>query len=114
MDETIKILVVKSDENDRRLVYEYLNHRFNVDVCEASNYQSAIAILAQKFDFECILVDYQLTDGDAASLINYLSRATVDIPVLVFLPTEDEEMGGSDAQNRGCGLSGYGCFSHWP
>ena len=93
MDETIKILVVKSDENDRRLVYEYLSHRFNVDVCEASNCQSAIAILAQKFDFECILVDYQLTDGDAISLINYISGAKVAVPVIVFLPTEDEEIG---------------------
>ncbi len=92
MDEIIKILVVQSKEEDRRLVYQALRRRVNVEFCEAHDCHSALVTLKAYSSFECVFLDYRLPDGDGLWLVQKIRASGIKVPLVVLTQKGDEEI----------------------
>ncbi len=101
--ERIKLLYIEDDEVDRMSVMRALHATENsrlVDVEHVSDTYSALDAL-QRHTFDCVLLDFQLPDGNAFSLLDeWKSSGLIRIPV-VILTSLNEESVALDALHKG-------------
>ncbi|NEQ29240.1 MAG: response regulator, partial [Microcoleus sp. SIO2G3] len=91
MEEIIKILVVEDDEVDRMAVRRSLKTAgISVEMSTAVDCKSAIATLDQE-NFDCVLLDYRLPDGDGLALVQEVRSTGSKIPLVVLTGQGDEQ-----------------------
>ncbi|NEP01570.1 MAG: response regulator [Symploca sp. SIO2E9] len=92
MEEIIRILVVEDDEVDRMAVGRALKKAgIPVEMSAAIDCTSAIATLKQQ-NFDCVLLDYRLPDGDGLTLVQEIRNAGIKIPLVVLTGQGDEQI----------------------
>ena len=92
MEETVKILVVDDDEVDRMAVRRALKAAgVQMELSEVSNCARAIATLQQQ-QFDCVLLDYRLPDGDGLSLVQQVRSLGITVPLVVLTGQGDEQI----------------------
>jgi signal transduction histidine kinase len=85
-------LVVDDDELDRMAVRRSLRAGLeNAEVIEATGQKEAIAALDRQ-QFDCILLDYRLSDGDGLSLLKHIRDRNLKVPVVMLTGYGDEQM----------------------
>ena len=115
MEERIKILLVEDDEVDRMAVSRaFKSAGISVDITPALDCKSAIDALLQRFrqgnghddgtgrdradatlrepNFDCVLLDYRLPDGDALALIREVRATGIKVPLVVLTGQGDEQI----------------------
>lgn len=115
MEERIKILLVEDDEVDRMAVSRaFKSAGISVEITPAVDYQSAIDALLQRLlpenvngegagrafasatlrepNFDCVLLDYRLPDGDALSLVQTVRGTGIKVPLVVLTGQGDEQI----------------------
>jgi PAS domain S-box-containing protein len=91
MEEIIKILVVEDDEVDRMAVRRALKTAgISVEMATAIDCKNAIAILDQE-NFDCVLLDYRLPDGDGLALVQEVRSTGSKVPLVVLTGQGDEQ-----------------------
>ncbi|KAM3115995.1 ATP-binding protein [Phormidesmis sp. 146-33] len=91
MNETLKILIVDDDSIDRLSVQRSLRAADIPQAIEVDSYEAAIAQLQQE-DFDCVLLDYQLPDGDGLSLVQQIRQQKIAIALIVLTGQGDEQL----------------------
>jgi len=92
MEETVKILVVDDDEVDRMAVRRALKAAgVQMELSETDGCAGAIAALQQQ-QFDCVLLDYLLPDGDGLSLIQQVRSLGITVPLVVLTGQGDEQV----------------------
>lgn len=115
MEERIKILLVEDDEVDRMAVSRvFKSAGISVEITPAVDCRSAIDALLQRFllgngnghgagrghanatrhepNFDCVLLDYRLPDGDALSLVQEVRGVGIKVPLVVLTGQGDEQI----------------------
>ena len=115
MEERIKILLVEDDEVDRMAVSRaFKSAGISVDITPALDCKGAIDALLQRFrqgnghgdgtgrdradatlrepNFDCVLLDYRLPDGDALALIREVRATGIKVPLVVLTGQGDEQI----------------------
>jgi DNA-binding NarL/FixJ family response regulator len=104
MEKNLKILIIEDDAVDRKFLAHALeNDKDNFDVCEAGDCATAIETIKQT-KVDCILLDYNLLDGDGLTLLPDLLEISIEAPVIFVTGQEDEAIA---AQAIKSGASGY-------
>ncbi|MBW4496173.1 MAG: response regulator [Oscillatoria princeps RMCB-10] len=92
MEEILKILVVDDDEVDRLAVRRALKAAgVRTELHEAKDCAEAMATLKDQ-NFDCVLLDYHLPDGDGLAVVRALQKAGVKTPLVVLTGQGDEEI----------------------
>ncbi len=99
MEENIKILVVEDDEVDRMAVERALGKAdISVTLVTALDCQRAMAVLKASAspplhqpDFDCVLLDYRLPDGDGLTLVRDIRQNGFKLPSIVLTSQGDEQ-----------------------
>ncbi|OWY65111.1 histidine kinase [cyanobacterium TDX16] len=92
MEEPVKILVVDDDEVDRMAVRRALvTAGVKMDLSEANGCAEAIAQLQQQ-QFDCVLLDYRLPDGNGLSLVQQIRSLGFTVPLVVLTGQGDEQI----------------------
>ncbi|WP_250122583.1 PAS domain S-box protein [Chroococcidiopsis sp. CCMEE 29] len=92
MEETVKILVVDDDEVDRMAVRRALKAAgVQMELSETDGCAGAITALQQQ-QFDCVLLDYLLPDGDGLSLIQQVRSLGITVPLVVLTGQGDEQV----------------------
>lgn len=69
----MKILIVDNSEADRKLIeFSLRRHPGSFEITEAHCGQDALDILAERCDFDCILLDYKMHDMDGITVLKKL------------------------------------------
>ena len=86
-----RILVVDDTLHVRRLLLQVLPVRLPFSVCitTAHSGNTAIQLLEQGAQFEMIISDYSMDDGNGADLFQYLSDVKSPIPFVLFTSALD-------------------------
>ncbi len=91
-DEALRILLIDDDEVDRMAARRTLKAtNINTTLQEATSNKEGFKA-AQTNAYDCILLDYQLPDGDGLSLLRRLREAQIDTPVVMMTGQGDEEL----------------------
>lgn len=86
------VLIVDDDQVDRMVVRRYLAAISAwVTMDEADGVLAAIDRLAAE-RFDCVLLDYNLPDGDGLTFLRGLRTAGLDVPVVMLTGQEDAEV----------------------
>lgn len=89
----LKILIVDDDEVDRMTVRRALRtFEVPIEFYETTTCAEAIALLQQDLQFDGVLLDYRLPDGDGLTFINRLRGAGFRLPIIVLTGQGDEEL----------------------
>jgi PAS domain S-box-containing protein len=92
MNAAIKILLVDDDAVDRMAVQRVLRRsEVLTEVAEAETCASAMTLLQQQ-DFDCVLLDYRLPDGDGLSLVQQIRHAGIPTAAIVLTGQGDEQL----------------------
>ena len=92
MNEALKILLVDDDTVDRMAVQRVLRRSgLLLEVTEADTSAVAIAMLQQQ-EFDCVLLDYYLPDGDGLSLVQQIREAGIRTAAIVLTGQGDEQV----------------------
>ncbi len=92
MEETVKILVVDDDEVDRMAVRRALKAAgLQMELSETDGCAGAIAALQQQ-QFDCVLLDYLLPDGNGLNLIQQVRSLGITVPLVVLTGQGDEQV----------------------
>jgi PAS domain S-box-containing protein len=104
MAKTLKILIIEDDAVDRKFLARALeNDMDNFDVCEAGDCATAIETIKQT-KVDCILLDYNLPDGDGHTLLPKLLEINIEAPIVFVTGREDEAFAALAIKS---GASGY-------
>ncbi len=91
-DKPLKILLIDDDEVDRMAAKRTLKATtIHTTLQEAASSTEGFEA-AQANRYDCILLDYQLPDGDGLSLLKKLREAQIDTPVVMMTGQGDEEL----------------------
>jgi PAS domain S-box-containing protein len=91
MEDKLKILVVDCNVVDGRGVRgALLAAGARVEVSEASNMETAIALLLQQ-PFDCVFLDDRLPDGNGLTLVRQLRSLELKVPLIVLTTGERDE-----------------------
>jgi signal transduction histidine kinase len=92
MGERIRLLVVDDDEVDRTILRRTLQAgEIVADIDEAATRQEARARLAERRDYDCLILDNGLPDATGVELVRELRGGGVTIPILVVTGNQDDE-----------------------
>ncbi|MGV0026264.1 ATP-binding protein [Phormidesmis priestleyi] len=91
MDEILKILIVDDDAVDRMAVQQLLRAAGISQAIESESCATAIALLEQE-EFDCVLLDYRLPDGDGLSLVQQIRQRGIAIALIVLTGQGDEQL----------------------
>lgn len=92
MEEAVKILVVDDDEVDRMAVRRAIRTAgVQVELIEVTKCGEAIAAL-QEQQFDCVLLDYRLPDGDGLTLVQQVRSLGMTVPLVVLTGQGDEQI----------------------
>jgi DNA-binding response OmpR family regulator len=95
------ILVIEDDEIDRKALRRYLkSERSDAEIVESHSCADGFSAM-EKQDFDCILLDYQLPDGDGIELLQKLMLSDLGCPPILFLTGQGDELLAVDALKSG-------------
>jgi DNA-binding NarL/FixJ family response regulator len=87
-----RVLVVDDDQVDRMAVRRLLADASDeVTVEEADGVLAAIEALAAA-PFDCVVLDYNLPDGDGLTFLRGLRTAGLTVPVVILTGQDDDEV----------------------
>ncbi|MGZ8493438.1 MAG: ATP-binding protein [Gemmatirosa sp.] len=90
--EPLRVLVVDDDAVDRMIVRRALTRaRLTVDLHEADSAVDALAQVAAR-TFDCVILDYNIPDGDGVTLLKGIRRAGLAVPVIALTGQGDEQV----------------------
>jgi two-component system sensor histidine kinase/response regulator len=88
----LRVLVVDDDVVDRMAVRRQLARtRLAVDVDEAAGVLEAIGRLSEA-PFDCVLLDFNLPDGDGLTFLRGLRSAGIVVPVIMLTGQTDPDV----------------------
>lgn len=100
----LRVLVVDDDRVDRLALTRALQQTaFDVIAGEADGVIAAINLLAAE-PFDCVLLDYNLPDGDGLTFLRGLRRAGIATTVIMITGQQDGEVA---AELMGAGAADY-------
>ncbi len=79
-----KILLIDDEDELRELVALGLQFKFNVDITEASSGNEARQILSVDREFDLIICDYSMPNGNGSVVLDYIEEQQIQIPFLFF------------------------------
>jgi DNA-binding response OmpR family regulator len=95
------ILIIEDEEIDRIALRRYLtSEKPDVDIMESYNCADGFSAMT-KNDFDCILLDYQLPDGDGIEFLQKLMLSDVKCPPVLFLTGQGDELLAVEALKSG-------------
>ena len=101
MSQLLKLLLV-DDEPQQRAVVRFLLRKSELEavITEAGDVASGLAALAKDGPFDCALVDFTLTDGNALDFLQKaaLQGLTSATPVVILTAEEDEAVDVATSQ----------------
>jgi signal transduction histidine kinase len=102
LDHPFRILVIDDDDVDRLAVRRLLKRsNFDADIEEASTGGMALKLSVSR-EFECILLDFHLSDMDGLEFLSRMADAHPgDIPAIVILTGEGDETIAVNAMKAG-------------
>jgi DNA-binding NarL/FixJ family response regulator len=104
MAKTLKVLIIEDDAVDRKFLARALENDINnFDVCEAGDCATAIETIKQT-KVDCILLDYNLPDGDGHTLLPKLLEINIEAPIIFVTGRDDEAFAALAIKS---GASGY-------
>lgn len=88
----LRVLVVDDDAVDRMAVARHLSRTgLPVQVDEADGVLAAIGRLSEA-PFDCVLLDFNLPDGDGLTFLRGLRSAGITVPVVMLTGQSDPEV----------------------
>ncbi len=101
MTDIKSILIIEDDEIDRKAMRQYLKSETpDIEIVESHDCAGGFAEMAKQ-DFDCILLDYQLPDGDGIEFLQKLMLSDVKCPPILFLTGQGDEMLAVEALRGG-------------
>jgi len=95
------ILIIEDDEIDRKALCRYLkSERPDAEIVESDNCAEGLSAMAKK-DFDCILLDYRLPDGDGIEFLQKLMLSDFSFPPTLFLTGQGDELLAVEALRSG-------------
>jgi DNA-binding response OmpR family regulator len=95
------ILIIEDDEVDRKALRRYVeSERQDAEIVECHNCADGFSAMAKK-DFDCILLDYQLPDGDGIEFLQKLMLSDFRCPPILFLTGQGDELLAVEALKGG-------------
>ncbi len=86
------ILIIEDDEIDRQVLRRYLeSERKDAEIVETHTCAEGLSAMAKK-EFDCILLDYRLPDGDGIEFLQKLMLSDVKCPPILFLTGQGNEL----------------------
>lgn len=79
-----RILLVEDCDDLRILTVNFLKKTFRFELTLASSGTEAIQILSSDADFELVITDYQMPNGDGKDILNYINQMEINVPVIVY------------------------------
>ena len=67
----MKILVIEDEKHLSTTIVEYFSKQYQMET--ASNFQDALSKI-QNYDYDCILLDITLPDGNGLNILKYLKE----------------------------------------
>ncbi len=86
------LLVIDDDDVDRMALQRTLNASDVSATLQEATTVAAGFDAAEKESYDCILLDYQLPDGDGLALLRRLRAANIETPVVVMTGHGDEQL----------------------
>lgn len=83
----LRILFVEDDEDLRKIHAEKLQNDLNSTVIVAHSGNHAIEILETGSQFDFIVSDYRMPDGDGAKLLEYVTNKNLPVQFILFTNT---------------------------
>lgn len=103
MCEKISALIIDDDESQLDFYREYLSIIGTYKIDSVGNVVDTKSLLANH-DYDIILLDYKLPDGNGIDILNWMSAQGYQTPVIMITGQGDEEIA---AQSIQCGASDY-------
>ncbi len=85
---SFRFLIAEDDKDLRELFVLSLEMVFNAEIIEAASGQQAIEILKKDTDFDLVLSDYNMPNGNGGELFSYITNTK--IPIRFILHTSDK------------------------
>jgi len=79
-----RVLLVEDCEDFRTITVGFLKKRFQFELILASSGTEAIQILSNDADFDLVITDYQMPNGDGKDILNHINQLQIDVPVVIF------------------------------
>lgn len=79
-----RVLLVEDCEEFRLVTVNFLNQKFPFELTLASSGTEAIQILSSRADFDLIIADYQMPNGDGKDILDHIDRMQIEVPVIIF------------------------------
>lgn len=89
IDQKINLLSVEDSDNDFKTLKNYLKTCDNIALKRAASIEESINLL-KPGDFDLILLDFRLPDGDAFNLLNKMESEAIEVPAVVITGQGDE------------------------
>lgn len=84
-----RLLVIEHQDEEAQAIEDALQPQ--VAVQRAATLETAHAMLCEHL-FEAILVNYELPDDGQATLIGFIRRITIEVPVVVYTTSQEREV----------------------
>jgi PAS domain S-box-containing protein len=95
------VLIIEDDEIDRKALRRYLkSERPDAEIVESHNCADGFSAM-EKRDFDCVLLDYQLPDGDGIEFLQKLTLNDFRCPPILFLTGQGDELLAVEALRSG-------------
>ncbi len=92
MTDTLKILIIDDNPDDRVLVMRELKREFEdidfIEVIEAEGFLEAL----KESDFDLVITDYRIRWTDGLKVLDKIKKEFSDVPVIMFTGTGNEEI----------------------
>jgi len=89
LDQEIKILTIEDSNKDFETINKILNDYELIDLSRTTNIEGAMKIL-EKGQFDLILANFLLGDGNGFDFFKRMEKAGFDVPVVVITENGDE------------------------
>jgi len=89
LDQTINILSVEDSDEDYARIVSALCENSNIHLTRAHDLATAMKYAVEK-EYDLVLLDYMLPDGNCLELTDNLRKNNIDIPVIVVTGQGDE------------------------
>jgi signal transduction histidine kinase len=91
MERRLKLLLVDDDEVDRLAIGRALRVAGLEAALDEADSVSAAAAALRARAFDCVLLDYQLPEGDGLDVLRAVRQANLDTPVVILTGRGDEQ-----------------------
>jgi CheY-like chemotaxis protein len=88
----MRILIVDDDIFVRRILAEKLSIAIFANIIEANSGNEAIKILDSGYQFDLIISDYCMSDGNGADLLNHIYQTKTSVLFLFFTSATEVKM----------------------